>query len=230
MYIVVVSADNKLLLVIQAQVGRYSYVVRLNMGSNGKELDSPYCGGILVAPDTVITAAQCVEYGSLDYVAIGKKSNITCFLVISKLSLISIYRNDTGGHTMDNWEGENIAMSNITIHPDWDWWTTENDFAVVILERATKLKIKYPTLNTKHSFPSVDTLATVIGWGTTESGSQSNVLMEADLPIISNKDCDQCQSQFGGHVTPDMICGFDLGQGSCYGDSGEYKMEIHDTL
>jgi trypsin len=131
---------------------------------------------------------------------------------------------------MDNWEGENIAMSNITIHPDWDWWTIENDFAVVILERATKLKIKYPTLNTKYSFPSVDTLATVIGWGTTESGSQSNVLMEADLPIISNKDCDQCQSQFGGHVTPDMICGFDLGQGACYGDSGEYKMEIRDTL
>jgi hypothetical protein len=148
--------------------------------------------------------------------------------MILKLSLFSIYRNDTGGHTMDNWEGENIAMSNITLHPDWQgrWGTLENDFAVVILEEATKLEIKYPTLNTKYSFPSVDTLATVIGWGTTESGSQSNVLMEADLPIISNQDCDQCQSQFGGHVTSDMICGFDLGQGACYGDSGECKMKI----
>jgi hypothetical protein len=57
----------------QAQVGRYPYVVRLNMGSVGNKLDSPYCGGILVAADTVVTAAHCVAYGSLDYVAIGKK-------------------------------------------------------------------------------------------------------------------------------------------------------------
>jgi secreted trypsin-like serine protease len=43
------------------------------MGSVGNKLDSPYCGGILVAPDIVLTAASCVAYGSLDYVAIGKK-------------------------------------------------------------------------------------------------------------------------------------------------------------
>jgi hypothetical protein len=42
----------------QAEVGRYSYIVRLNMGTfpNGA-LDSPYCGGSLVAPDVVLTAA-----------------------------------------------------------------------------------------------------------------------------------------------------------------------------
>jgi secreted trypsin-like serine protease len=125
---------------------------------------------------------------------------------------------------MDNWEGENIRMNNITVHPDYDGWTIDNDFAVVILERATTFDIKYPTLNADHSFPSVDTLSTVIGWGTTEGGSQSNVLLEADLPIISNKDCDKCQSQYGATVTSNMICGFDLGHGACYGDSGEYML------
>jgi hypothetical protein len=119
---------------------------------------------------------------------------------------------------MDNWEGENIRMSNITIHPNYNDWILDNDFAVVILKRETTLDIKYPTLNTDHSFPSVDTLSTVIGWGATKGGSESNVLLETDLTIISNKDCEKC---YVGEVTSKMICGFDLGHGASYGDSGE---------
>lgn len=32
-------------------------------------------------------------------------------------------------------------------------------------------------------------MGTVAGWGATENGLQSSVLLKVDLPIVSNKDC-----------------------------------------
>jgi trypsin len=58
-----------------------------------------------------------------------------------------------------------------------------------------------------------------MGWGTTESGgSQSEKLLEVDIPIISNEDCDEC---YGGYdaISGSMICAYQTGGGvdSCQG-------------
>jgi trypsin len=120
---------------------------------------------------------------------------------------------------MSNWEGENIAMAKIILHPDWNPRTNNNDLAIVVLEEATALDISFSQLNSDDSYPSIGLNSRVMGWGTTsEGGTQSDVLLEVDLPIISNEDCDQCYG--GGQISTDMVCAFNPGFDSCQGDSG----------
>ena len=119
---------------------------------------------------------------------------------------------------MDDWEGENIKMKKIIVHPQYDPNTTAFDFAVVVLESDTNMEVTFPPLNSNETYPDVYTDARVMGWGTTSSGgNQSNVLLEVDYPIISNDDCDGCYG--GGQIEPNMMCAYADGGGkdSCQG-------------
>jgi secreted trypsin-like serine protease len=81
-----------------------------------------YCGGSMVAPDVLLTAAHCVDGYPLASVAIG-------------------------GHSKKEWKGEVIPMSKIFVHEDFNGWTMKNDFAIVILEKPTSMNTTYPKLN-----------------------------------------------------------------------------------
>jgi secreted trypsin-like serine protease len=121
---------------------------------------------------------------------------------------------------MSNWEGENIAMAKIIVHPDWNPSTFDNDLAIVVLEEATSLDVSFSQLNSDDSYPSIGANSRVMGWGTTsEGGFQSDVLLEVDLPIISNEDCNQCYVG-QGTISTNMMCAFNPGFDSCQGDSG----------
>jgi trypsin len=152
-----------------------------------------YCGGSMVAPDVVLTAAHCVEDLNLASVAIG-------------------------GHNKRQWKGEVINMTKVIVHEDYDWWTNKNDFAIVVLERATTMNITFPKLNADDLYPADGTISRVMGWGTTGGYRQSKKLLEVDIPIISNEDCDEC---YGGNETifDSMICAYQTGGGvsPCYG-------------
>jgi hypothetical protein len=136
-----------------------------------------------------------------------------------------------GGHTSSKWEGENIAMKKIIVHPDWNPTNTDdapypttddNDFAIVVLEKATTLDVSFSELNSDDSYPSIGANSRVMGWGTTSEGGfvTSSVLCEVDLPIISNEDCDQCYDG-QGLISTSEICSFKPGFGFCSGDSGK---------
>jgi trypsin len=125
-----------------------------------------------------------------------------------------------GGHNTSNWDGENIAMAKIILHPDYDNVTTDNDFAIVVLEEATTLDVSFPQLNSDDSYPSIGANSRTMGWGdTVENGTLSDVLLEVDLPIISNEDCDQCYGG-QGNISTNMMCTFNPGFDACRGDSG----------
>lgn len=62
--------------------------------------------------------------------------------------------------------------------------------------------------------------AIITGWGQThEVGSVSNVLMEVEVPTLSNA---ACQNVYGSYITENMICtGYPSGvMDKCYGDTG----------
>jgi secreted trypsin-like serine protease len=64
-----------------------------------------------------------------------------------------------------------------------------------------------------------------MGWGSTRDGSrtQQRYLRTAQVPHVSDADCDDAYSDEGGIVRSDMICAGNLRHGgvdTCQGDSG----------
>ncbi|CAG0904701.1 unnamed protein product, partial [Cyprideis torosa] len=96
----------------------------------------------------------------------------------------------------------------------------KDDIGIVALATAVKFdcsiwRICLPRSNFSH-FGSE---ATVIGWGETATGNTSNVLQQANIPVLTTS---QCNAMI--HSTPydgdKMLCAAAEGQNSCNGDSG----------
>jgi trypsin len=59
--------------------------------------------------------------------------------------------------------------------------------------------------------------AMVSGWGSLGSGGSPDVLHAVDVPLVSDKVCDE---NYGGIDAETMICAGEEGRDSCQGDSG----------
>lgn len=85
----------------EAIPGRHSYAVSLV-----KHFGSIYCGGSLIAPDVVLSAAHCA--GGSYAVLIGT-------------------------HDLQSGEGDDVEVSREIIHPGYEPKSEDNDFMVLIL-------------------------------------------------------------------------------------------------
>ncbi|CAK4622374.1 hypothetical protein LEN26_008787 [Aphanomyces euteiches] len=172
----------------EAPVGQHRYIAGLKLAANATSI----CGGSLIAPNVVLTAAHCTGI-NLTYLVIG-----------------SHYLNGTS-------DGELVKVTKEIRHPNNNPFTFANDVAILLLERSITtiqpVKVSFETVGV-----GVDTW--VRGWGTTSSGGiKSPVLKELKIKTWDNADAAKALSPSEMDETM-LAAGGVEGEDSCQGDSG----------
>lgn len=188
----VASHHSKIVGGVEAEKGEFPFIVSLQMGT------SHFCGGSLIAPKWVLTAAHCIYSSSLP---------IRGRVVI-------------GAHSLKDTDVEIHKIKQAIKHPGYGSDGYSFDYALVELVEESAFQPIWLNGREIEMIELDGMISTTAGWGTTaENGGVSQVLMKVDVPIQTQA---QCEKAYPGQITDTMICaGLDEGgKDSCQGDSG----------
>lgn len=189
----------------------YPWAAALFTGSDPSR--GQICGGTLVASDVVVTAAHCTDE-LLNNLAIGLPLDPFRTRDPAGLRLKIM----VGSRYLGVGRGEQRYVSEVHEHPTVD-------LTVLILESPVTVDpIPYLRPGSADSIDAPGTMATILGWGnTTEGGSGSRTMKQAEVPIVSDASCgDSYSDPSWGWDASIMICaGYpEGGTDTCQGDSG----------
>lgn len=179
-----------------ASSSKYPFFAQLQVLTQG---GVGQCGGALVTPVVVLTAAHCVD---------GAQAVDAIF-----------------GQTQSGMGGQTVSAVGVAMAPDYNKQALDVDYGFVVLQQPVTA---YPTIRiagpteTALWRPGARTGA-IMGFGRVVEGGQSSpTLLDVALPVLSDGVCGAAASYGTGFRPTSMLCvGYaEGGRATCQGDSG----------
>lgn len=202
----------------EAVPGAWPWQVAILHADIPNNWNAQFCGGSLIDPYWVLTAAHCVADVPPADIAVG-----------------------IGIHDLATGEGMRAAVSQIVVQPEYDFGQTygvsaRSDIALLRLANAAPISGSIgisgsvQTILLAHpdqpAFTAPDRFGMVTGWGTRsyDFPDYPERLYQVTVPLVDNALCNDAYNNLGydNAIDETMICaGYtEGGKDSCYGDSG----------
>ncbi|KAG5895911.1 hypothetical protein JTB14_031818 [Gonioctena quinquepunctata] len=197
----------------EAQFGEFPWMVAIlreeSMEGQPVELNVYQCGGTLIHPQAVVTAAHCVSE-------------------TNKRFKVRAGEWDTH-HIQEPFPHQDMEVLSITIHPQFDALALFNDIALLILKSPVQMEQNIGSV----CLPSQEDIIQsgrcfATGWGKDVFGKEGKypvILKKIDLPIVPNPQCQEKlrTTRLGKffELHRSFICaGGELHKDTCKGDGG----------
>ncbi|XP_032671192.1 chymotrypsin-1-like [Odontomachus brunneus] len=182
-----------------AMDGQFKYQVSLELEFYGVKFHT--CGGSIIGPSHILTAAHCVE-------------NLDDDEVITVIT----------GTTSPALRGERHEIKCIRMHPEYtgqkkDGW--KHDIAVITLKKPIQInKYQAPIPLASKDYSTGGYRGIISGWGKTSLDSDSSMILKwVEVNVLDKESC--LKSQKNTPTNPKHICTLEkIGKGACQGDSG----------
>ncbi|KAL9181817.1 hypothetical protein ACHAXT_012160 [Thalassiosira profunda] len=225
--------ENRIIGGAEAVVDRFNYAVSL------QDSVAHFCGGSMLSPDIVLSAAHCAQNSPYNVIIhrhdlrsseeedgevrrVSVKSNLLCHFCVNFFAMLTSF--------------EQVVQQ--FRHPQYDPNTVNNDFMILQLNEATTEPVDFVKVSPE--YVGGDQAVTVVGWGDTDptdGRAMPPSLQETEVFTLTNEECRASEGEVGGtnlfgftfgssieqygdRITTNMICAKDDGEDSCQGDSG----------